>query len=77
MFNQLDSKLSTKFRVSYKTFYTICVSSEKFMREDQAQIKRILFSSKCSSFTLFKSEPLVLNSSVSIEKGIFTSVPFT
>lgn len=77
MFRQLDSKLSIKFRVSYNTLHTICVYSEKFMREDQVQIKRILFGSKFSAFTLFESEPSVLNLSVSIEMGIFTSVPFT
>lgn len=64
-----------KFRLYYNTYHTICVSSEKFMREDQAQIKSIIFGGKFSVFALFEREPSVLNST--IEKRIYTSVPFT
>lgn len=37
---------------------------EKFMREDQTQIKIIGFGGKHSVFTLFEREPPVLNSSI-------------
>jgi len=48
-------------QVYYNTFHTIRVSSEKFMREDQVQIKSILFGGRFSAFTLFESEPSILN----------------
>lgn len=41
IFRQLDSKLNTKFGVNYNPSHAICVSSEKFMRENQAQIKKL------------------------------------